>query len=237
MATRIYLPSVSAVPPVSPAIDAGFTGGATPNFDRRMCAPHIKTINSMIAKVYTNVASTTLAYALRQYISPPLYGAQTVATGTFKNQIIAAESVATLNAKLCISLRCVSNDGLTFRTGGSFCRSDSATSPFEFRTTLTNQRAYDLAETYPTPFTGFSAQHGDRLVIEYGTIDTLNGTTETITMIFGSDESVDLPEDTTSTDSSLNPWIELTETLVFFPAGVELGGFRGNQFRRPGRRR
>jgi hypothetical protein len=63
--------------------------------------------------------------------------------------------------------------------------------------------------------TSVTAQAGDFLVVEIGFISAPNGVTSVVTFQWHDDTSTgDLPEDETTTDTTLAPWLEFSQTLV-----------------------
>jgi hypothetical protein len=74
---------------------------------------------------------------IRQYLSDPLSGPQTVA-GTVKGVARTLESLATANAQAQLTIRVVSKDGTTVR--GTLLALSTAGATSEFGTALTNRK-------------------------------------------------------------------------------------------------
>lgn len=208
MATRLYLP-VFGVPNITPAFAAwGLTTGAD-----RIRAAAVKTATALTSKASAAVGVTTTRDVLvRQYLSDPLSGAQTI-TGTVKGVIRALESATTANAQAQVTIRVVSKDGTTVR--GTLLALSTAAAASEFGTTLAN-RKFPLAWVSPgATLSSVAAQDGDRIAIEFGSrfIATTVATT-TATLNFGDNAAADATEDETGTAAN-NPWLEFSQTLAF----------------------
>jgi hypothetical protein len=224
--TRFYLP-VAGGTNLSP----GFTTwGLTTNADR-LRAVRSKTGTALTSKASAAVGVTTTRDVLvRQYLSDPLAGAQTI-SGTVKGVIRALESATTANAQAQLSIRVLSKDGATVR--GTLLVLSTSGAASEFLTTLTN-RKFPVAWVTPgTTLASVSAQDGDRIAIEFGArfIATTVATT-TATLNFGDSAASDNAEDETGTAAN-NPWIEFSQTLTFqavpefVASGTYLAGVAG----------
>jgi hypothetical protein len=205
--TRLYLPSTGDV-----NITPGFAAwGLTTSADRRR-ATISKTGTALTNKASAAVGvTTTRDVLLRQYLSDPLSGPQTVA-GTVKGVARTLESLATANAQAQLTIKVVSKDGTTVR--GTLLALSTAGATSEFTTALTN-RKYPVAWASTVALSSVSALDGDRIAVEIGArfIATTVATT-TATVNFGDAPATDIAEDETSTTANA-PWLELSQTLTF----------------------
>lgn len=191
---RLYLPSSGAAA-VSPAFDSLWV--STGSADRLKC------VTTKISSAMTNKAVTGVSVVnqlARQYVSDPI-AAQTI-SGNIKGQVRAFESLNAANAFSRIVVYVVSNDGSTVR--GTLVSVQSGT---EFPLSATN-RPYPSS----TAVTSVVASAGDRIVIEYGAVQS-NASSYTVTLSFGDDSASDLPEDATTTAAN-NPWIEFSQAIT-----------------------
>jgi hypothetical protein len=220
VATRFYLPHFGDLN-ITPAFAAW---GLTTNMDRR------RAVRSKTGTALTNKASaavgvtTTRDVGIRQYMSDPLSGAQTI-TGTVKGIIQALESATTANAQAQCTIRVVSKDGTTVR-GTLLALSAGTTS--EFATALTS-RKFPLAWAAPgATLSSVSALDGDRIAVDFGArfVATTVATT-TATERFGDTGATDLAEDETGTTTTFVPWLEFSQTLTFqaVPELVAIGTY------------
>ncbi len=210
MATRIYFTTLS--PPISPA-DWEFANlGAAP-VD---AAGEVVRAGTSAMQTLTQATGTTSPILIGMYRATvgPL-SAQTIgAATTFKGQMRCAENNNGANATLAIAVKIIASDGTDRAILKAPVASDSATSPFEMATSLTNRKFYNLNENATiTVDAGATVVAGDYLVIEIGfraatTID------RTISLSVGDNSATDLPEDTTTTAAN-NPWVEFSQTLSF----------------------
>lgn len=217
--TRLYLPSTGAAA-VNPSFSAGWedTGGA----DRIALATAAGGSTAQTGKTVTDANNTIDTDLLaRQYVSPPLNGAQTI-SGTIKGQVKASESANPQNAFPQMTVYVVSNDGLTVR-GTAMAMHSSALSS-EFSTSNVN-RKFPLAALSPVTLSSVSASDCDRIVIEYGSRNNSTGTGATITLVFGDDSASDLAENETQSTTA-DPWVEFSATISFRAEAACGGGAR-----------
>lgn len=138
------------------------------------------------------------------FVYGPL-GEQTLG-GNVTGQFITSESGAGTNATLQMLIKVVSPDGLTVR-GKALLH---GTYGNEANTTARNL-------TFPsTALTPVDVTAGDFLIIELGFRKLGAGTAE---FYIGNNGTVDLPVDETTTDTTMNPWIEFSQ---FISLGTEL---------------
>jgi hypothetical protein len=195
--TRFYL-SASGSP-------EGLTTGY-PTWDAGwMVSSEVKRVRCTILKANTvmttetSPATGTASYLFRQYVSDPLSSDYTF-PGNVRGQILGACPSAS-KSKTAVAIKVVSGDGVTVK-GTLLPFTFDATTAGEFPTTLTNR-----AIPFQTNITSITALKGDRVVIEVGYYSG-NPSAKSTSMRFGDDGITDLPEDTTTTTQTLNPWIE-----------------------------
>lgn len=215
--TRVYLPSTGAAA-VSPSFSAGWedTGGA----DRIALATASGGATTQSTKTVTDTINTIDTDSLvRQYVSPPLNGAQTI-SGTVKGQAKASESSNAQNARAQVTIYVVSNDGATVK--GTLLNFDASALSSEFSTSAIN-RKFPLAAISPAALSSVSALDCDRIVIEYGARNHSTGTGVTISMVFGDDSASDLAENETAS-GVFDPWLEFSGSITFRAEGACGGG-------------
>lgn len=152
-------------------------------------------------------ANTTSAVAIQdicrlQLVYGPL-GAQTFG-GTVKAQFLVDESAADMNATVQMIIRIMAPDGVTER-GKALV---TGTYGNEANTVTRNL-------TFPaTALTAITSQAGDYMVIELGFRRQFIGANRQATFrSVRNNGTADLPENETSTDTSLNPWIEFSQYI------------------------
>lgn len=211
--TRVYLPSTGAAA-VSPAFSAGWEDSGSA--DRIALATAAGGATAQAGKTVTDTVTTIDTDLLaRQYVSPPLDGAQSI-SGTVKGQVKANESANPQNARAQIVIYVVSNDGATVR--GTLLDFSADILSSEFGTT-NSSRKFPLAAISPATLSSVSASDCDRVVIEYGSRNHSTGTGATITLTFGDDSAVDLSESEGGT-SVQDPWLEFSGSVSFRAEGA-----------------
>lgn len=199
MATRLYLPSSSAAPPISPAFASSWT--TTSSADRLM-ASLIPTGTAMTTKTVSLSGSGDFpTYLFRQYLLGPL-AAQTV-SGTIAGQARASEASTSVNAVPTIIVRIVSADGATVR--GTLVDGPNDLATTEAATTLTNRF---LVGSSSVAVSSVAASAGDYLVVEVGMMRVFGGSGNG-SISFGDDSGSDLPQNETATAAD-NPWVEFS---------------------------
>jgi hypothetical protein len=162
---------------------------------------------------FVNTSSETTAAILNklnaQFIVR-LGAAQTI-TGTVKGYALFSESDLAQDCRVQCEIRVISESG-TVR--GTLLAADTDALSSEFVATATNRRIPLLAAT--NTLTSVSAQAGDYLVFEIGhRTHVASGTSYNVTLRWHDDPATgDLPEDETSTDTTLAPWVEFSQTLI-----------------------
>lgn len=203
MSTRLYLPSSSAAPPISPAVDSAFD--VTTGLDRIM-ATTTKTGTALTSKAAGAVTSQKAVS--RQYIYGPL-NAVTI-SGTAKG-VIRASGSGGGGVLGWMVIRVLAPNGTTVRgtllsPSGSYGIAQA---------TLTNMRPekYGVGNTDPNfALSSVAAQAGDYLVIEPG-FSEIFGVSTAGTYNFGDAPGSDLADDDTSTTANA-PWIEFSTTMT-----------------------
>jgi len=175
MATRLYFhgngPNNMYVPSVEPAYSAEWER-TTAAVRRYLSKNKRNTVNSDSAWGSEYESGPQNDTLLRQFISDPLDGAQTI-SGTVKGQIRCRESDAAADFCRALVIKVVSGDGSTVRGVLLSHFPDSLTS--EFATSLTNRN-------FPPSLSlnQVEAQDGDRIVVELG-FRAFNNVTTTYT--------------------------------------------------------
>lgn len=213
--TRFYLPSSGAAA-VSPPFTLESSWDETDNADRLRCVT-AKTSSAMTNKAEGKANTANTRQLVRQYVSDPLDGNQTISSSTsVKGTIRVLESAANDNLdKVSLKLIVVSNDGQTLR-GTLLAKGDFGPTN-EWATSLTNRRIADG----DTVAGAVNALDGDRIVIEIGFNNTTTGTSITGTMNFGDNSASDLGDNETGTAAD-NPFLELSQTLTLKPPPAEM---------------
>lgn len=207
MATRLYFKATEAAP-VNPGFDGawGYTGEAL-----RRALSLVREYGDTPASGAQIGPWTPGQVALdRQYVSPPLSGAQTI-TGIVKLYLLAREFASTDNATSRLGLRVVSNDGITFR--GTVLAVAQYGPNTELSTGLRNKGFAD-----GDAVASVNAQDGDRIVVEVGYTDGIGaaGTTPEAQAQWGAEAKgtySDLPENETATAGI--GWVEFSQNLAF----------------------
>lgn len=201
MATRLYLPS-SGSPPVSPAYDAGWEDIT---IAARLPCGTTKADTVMTQVVFFDSSPISMDILFRQYISPPLDGAQTISAQEIRFVIGALQGHGNNNMFTSFGVRVFSEDGLTLRSTLLAVTRDQV----ELITSLISRKNTPSSSSY-------SAASGDRIVIEIGTGgDPISAKSHDSAIRIGDEATNDLDLSDSDTDDD-NPWVEFaTDTLVF----------------------
>jgi hypothetical protein len=218
MATRLYLPSTSSAPAISPVDDAAWTH--TQNFARAI-ASATKIASAMTTYSHTNGSTADKWIIVRQYIFGPL-AAQTIA-GTVSGRARGIESAGSVDALHAIGIRTIAPDGSTVRGTNKAV----GTGGIEYATSLTNRSLASAAA-----LTSVDAQDGDYLVIEIGLRQPVSVSANTSGISLGDDSASDLPVDNTETNP-FNPWVEFSQDIALFAPGTVPDLFDSKLFRGP----
>lgn len=214
MAVRLYLPSDTGSPGISPT-PSGWERG-TSDFVRREAVTAENRPGSAMVTTNFNDASGGSGndVILAQYIFGPL-SAQTL-TGTVKGQIRAKEDLAFADDfRAQITVRVIASDGATAR--GTALDFDTGSLSSEFSDSTLTNRAFPRGGAQN--LSSVNVQSGDYLVIEIG-YRKHAGSASDGDLSFGDDAASDLPEDE-STTTALNPWIEFSDLVLTAPVVAE----------------
>jgi hypothetical protein len=210
MATRFRLTSDVATPALSPAFQSYTHASGT----RR----RLLTVDGVSALTTTAQAPDAADHlvagdtSMVQFVSEPLAPQTFVSGAAFKYSIQGLETDAGDNLFVQVFIGVYSSDGGTLL---ATLRS-KAVDNVELATTLTNRT---FAGTLSA---GYTAIGGERLVVEF----SVQGTPAAAGGVQGHNASLrwgdngaggDLPEDDTSTGTTLNPWLEFAATVLFQP--------------------
>jgi hypothetical protein len=202
MPTRFYLPAEgSGAPTVSPAFDSNWeqTGQATRL--RLRYKQTVSTVSTLADTGTRTVPITTTQDILgTQFVSDPI-PAQTI-RGQCSLVIRTIESTVDANVTLAVVLRLMSNDGATSR-GTLFSVFGTGT---EYAVTAATRIVAS------SNVTSFTAQPGDRLVLEVGARATTPVSAQTYTHRLGHSAATDFAL-TAALTTDLNPWLELSQDL------------------------
>lgn len=169
---------------------------------------------SVVREVALDATPNTDALMV-QFVGPPL-AAQTIA-GTVKGQVLVTENSAAADFRSQCVIRVVSADGSAVR--GVLLAGDLT----EQSTPPDGEWNAVLFQNRPMPRGGAVALNpvtvlnGDRPVVEWGhrTHNTNNAATRSGIARIGESGTADLPEDSTDTTETLNPWIEFSADIRF----------------------
>jgi hypothetical protein len=209
MATRFYFGQIIT----SPAFTFAATWSAPGSTPTRLRARTVKRKSALNTAPRVITATETTASILNKLnvqLIARLGAAQTI-TGTVKGYALFSESDTAQDCRVQCVLRIIGEDG-TVR--GTLLADDAGALSSEFVTTPTNRRIPLLAAT--NTLTSVNALAGDYLVMEIGhRTHVAGGASYNVTITFHDDPATgDLPEDETSTDATLAPWIEFSQTLI-----------------------
>lgn len=122
------------------------------------------------------------------------------------------ESDSSVEATVAFNVRICDSAGTTItQTILAIQASDSsATPPEAVVTTMTNRSFQNSSEDYAIPYSSFTLNDNDRIVVEIGYLQDYEYDDEYCTFEWGNNSSTDLPEDRTTT-AHYNPWIEFSD--------------------------
>lgn len=227
MSTRFYLPSHQVWPyPAKPAFDAAWddiiTDAEIPLGVTCLMSPRASP-NAAYNTRDAGASNTGVVVAgpadilLRQYVSPPLNGAQTI-DGTVKGQHRCFSSNAAADAQSQMLILVVSEDCATVRGTALAAHTEALSSEWPQAAGIAN-RKNPLASLSPVTLSSVSASDRDRIVIQIGARKHEAGTTSrNYTINFGTASANDLAEDETDTDAD-RPWIEFSASWSFHEEG------------------
>lgn len=209
MATRFYFGQLITAPAL--AFSAAWSApGSTPQRARMRT---VKRQAALSTAPFVNTSSETTAAILNKLnvqLIARLGAAQTI-TGTVKGYALFSESDTAQDCRVQCEIRVIAEDG-TVR--GTLLAADAGALSSEFVTAPTNRRIPLLAAT--NTLTSVNAQAGDFLVVEIGhRTHVASATSYNVTLRWHDDPATgDLPEDETSTSTTLAPWIEFSQNLI-----------------------
>jgi hypothetical protein len=214
MATRFYLPSSGPLPEIQPPIDITWdnTAGSIAR-KRALLQPSGSVLGAVaVAGLGVNPSNTLVV----QYTSTPLL-AQTI-SGTITGQIQAFEAALTNNygpqMRVFVWRQ---SDSSTWVLYPLDVYNAGTSSPPEFATSNTN-RVFPQSGSAGT-LTSQTAADGDVLVFEIGfrqnSTDVANGSLR----LGDNGSSGDLPADQTTAGPTFNPWLQLSQTILFKDLG------------------
>jgi len=225
MVTRFYIPTTGA-PPVTPAawqFPTLCSGGTLTTQ-----AVTVRINSSAVIKTHSfGMAALNDSVGFFRVVSQAL-AAQTI-SGTAKGQMRTLEDSATANAVLGFAVKIVKPDGTDRAVLLGVTNSPNfTTTPPEFAVsavTRTNRQLLDSTSATPITLTSGTAQAGDFLVIEFGSVFQagVSGTNRNLQLTTEDDSATDLPEDNTTTVAN-NPWIEFSANITFSSGGAGGGG-------------
>jgi hypothetical protein len=228
MATRLY-PAHDFPIGLSPAYSSSWdvtSGAARYRLDTALEAN--SSVNSL-----TNVKGAIAGpvnVLVAQFCLPGL-AAQTI-DGTLKGQFRFSESSVSADASVQTVVRVWDPYTQSFR--GTLLAAHSAatngsagTQGYEISTTITNRKIPSGWSGSGDTLSSVVASLGDWLVVEIGArVGEVAATTRTITLsATQTPGNSDLSEDETTTTTSLNTWLEFSDTLTFHPV---VRGWQGN---------
>lgn len=216
MGSRLYYatttPAISPTQSASWNITTSFARGQLSSA-KRNTAITTKTLTKTAADVHDQNR------LLLQFVSRPLK-AQTI-TGTIKGQILATEQATALGLHSQVIVRVLSNDGSTV-TGtlyaGVTTTGEGINPTSEWVSATPTNSA--MPRGGATALSSVTVTDRDRLVVELGY--RVGGTITSNfsgSLLYGDFGTVDLPEDETDTDTTKVPWIEFSQTLLFYDDG------------------
>jgi hypothetical protein len=207
-ATRLYLPSTTTCFVDPPDTLQASWGEATAPECRATSTSKVS--SALTSKTQTKSNTANVRELMFQYVSLPLDGAQTI-SGTVKGTIRVLESAANDNLdKVSMKLIVVNNAGTALSCSGVSLLDLADYGPTnEWDIVLENRRIAD-GDT----ITSCNTADGDRIVIEIGMNNTVNGASVSGTMNVGDDQAGDCADDET-TQTACNPFLEFSVTLTF----------------------
>lgn len=205
MATRLHVARTTAAD-ISPAFDAEWEVTGTALRRGMSVAGFNEAVTALsVQSGYGAAGRDFLAF---QFVSDAI--AAGPITGTLKGQIQAFEIASTLDARIQMIVRVVSDDGSTFR--GTLYGPDTAALSSEFRATY--RRNANAPRGGAVALSPVTAQTNDRIVIEIGY--RAHGEVNSAASLYGGGLTADsdLPENETDTSTSgVKPWFEFSDNL------------------------
>lgn len=213
MATRLYLPNTNVATPISPPPRVQWKGYPSGAIARTLTA------NVPQSDILTNISHTggdslggnTTVILYKQYISPPLAVQSIPGVQSWKLQCQIQDIANAGEHYLALAARTVAADGVTERKQLVTWRADNLDAPNSGL--LTNR-----SMTGTTSAGDYTVIAGERLVIELGIYSVYPSQPFAIPqhgLRLGYNASGYLPEDDSSISTTLSPWFELSNDLLF----------------------
>ena len=209
--TRLYFSS-STAPSVSPSF--GSWGYTTEAGRFALLSAKGTSGETLVTGIQIGPSASGVTQLDRQYVSAPISAGQVFTSGnTFlKAQLQCREFNIADNTRSGLSVRIVSNDGITTRVTLLATANYGLAGTTEFVNSVTlRNAAYANGDTVAASYTTVA---GDRLIVETGYTDNAGATVEGQCR-YGAPTGTDLPEDETTTTSTNVPWVEFSNTIVF----------------------
>lgn len=208
MAVRLYLPS-SGTAPVTPSTwNHANQAGTTYTLPGRRW-PEGTALTSR-----TTATGTTNPYVrgVMRYVWGPLAAVEI--SGTVNLVMRCSEANSAANSMLSIAVKLIQPGGADRSVLLAAISSDSATSPYEFTTTLGTRRAFNASETRPIPLTSQTPTAGDYLVVEIG-FRSQTGTTYNVVQQHGDPLATLDCVNADGNTSAYIPWVEFSGDVRF----------------------
>lgn len=227
MVTRLYF-RADQTPAKTPAFDAGWQR-TTEAVRRVMEKPRIaSSMTDFTAWNGASVGANGNALAV-QFQSPELTPGQNISTShTVKMQVRCREESTNDNIIACqIALKVYNGTTLQATLLPLITTPVTSYGTVAEWTAAGTDRRNVIAANGDAIQDNYVTVDGDYLVLEVGAqVSTGGGTGVTATLVFGSDNASDLPEDDIEL-SALNPWIELSNDLTFGSGKVGYAAYYG----------
>lgn len=208
MAVRLYLPSSGSAPVTPSTWNHANQAGTTYTLPGQLW-PRGSALTSR-----TTASGTTNPYtrAVMRYVWGPLAAVQI--SGTVNVVMRCSEANSGANATMSIAVKLITPAGADRSVLLAATASDSATSPYEFTTTLGTRRAFDASEGRPITLSAQTPTEGDYLVVELG-FRSATGTTYNVVMAHGDPlATLDCPDSDGDTNARV-PWVEFSGDVKF----------------------
>jgi hypothetical protein len=146
--------------------------------------------------------------------------------GTINISTRCSESNALANATMSAAMKLIQPGGADRATMLAVTASDSATSPYEFTTTLGTRRFFNVSEARPVTLTSQTPTDGDYAVVEvgfrYGSTTSYN-----VVMVHGDPAGTADAADADGTTTAGLMWIEFSQNVPWkeTPSGLLAPGY------------
>lgn len=208
MPERIYLPS-SGIAPVTPSTwNHAYQAGTT--YTLPGIRSHLRSNTALTSRTTAGGTTSGRAYGVMRYVFGPVQAVQI--SGTLNVVMRASESNAAANATMSCALKIIQPGGSDRAVLIAQTASDSATTPYEFTTTLSSRRFYDVSENRPVTMTAQTPTAGDYLVLEIG---FRYGSTTSYNIVLAHGDPINtaqLPNSDGDTNAYI-PWAEFSNAI------------------------